>query len=152
MSAASDQTLPSRGRVGAQRPGGENRARDLRKHMTNAEKKMWHILRDMDWPQAHFRRQVKIGAYFADFLSHKFKLIIEVDGSQHAEDVGLQRDAQRTAFLNAEGFEVIRFFNIDVLKNSSGVFEAIEAKLRALTPTPNPSPQGGGADKTGEAG
>jgi very-short-patch-repair endonuclease len=117
--------------------------------MTDAEKKMWHILRDLDWPQAHFRRQVKIGQYYADFLSHKFKLIIEVDGSQHAEGFGLVHDNRRTEFLNREGFEVIRFFNIDVLTNAAGVHDAIEAKLRSLAPTPDPSPQGGGAEIEG---
>ena len=142
------QTLPLRGRVGAQRPGGVQRARSLRKNMTDAEKKMWHILRDLDWPLAHFRRQVKIGPYFADFLTHRYKLIVEVDGSQHAEGPGLNHDTRRTAFLNKEGFDVIRYFNIDVLTNAAGVHDAIEAKLHALTPTPDPSPQGGGAETT----
>jgi very-short-patch-repair endonuclease len=59
--------------------------RQLRKNQTDAERKMWFILRDLDWPEAHFRRQAKIGQYFADFLSHHFKLVIEVDGSQHFE-------------------------------------------------------------------
>ncbi|MBG1232257.1 endonuclease domain-containing protein [Aestuariivirga litoralis] len=141
------QTLPFRGRAAAKQPGGAARARQLRNSPTDAEKKMWHILRDIDWPKAHFRRQVQIGPYFADFLSHHFKLIIEVDGSQHSEDAGLRKDAARTEFLNKEGFKVLRFFNIDVLKNSAGVHHAIECELQALIPTPNPSPQGGGAEQ-----
>ncbi len=149
MNAAMNQALPLRGRAGARRPGGVQRARSLRKNMTDAGRKMWHILRDLDWPHAHFRRQVKIGPYFADFLSHKFKLVIEVDGSHHAERAGVARDNRRTALLHREGFDVIRFFNIDVLQNAAGLHDAIEAKLRAMTPTPNPSPQGGGAELKG---
>ena len=63
-------TLPLRGRETAKRSGGVTRARQFRNNMTDAEWKMWFILRDMDWPEAHFRRQVRIGAYYADFLSH----------------------------------------------------------------------------------
>ena len=144
-------TLPLMGRVTVspekgERSGGVNRSRQLRKAMTGAEKKMWHILRDMKWPSTHFRRQVKIGPYYADFLSHSFKLIIEVDGSQHFEEPALAYDAIRSKFLNAEGYLVLRFDNADVLRNSSGVHDAIAEALNERAPTPNPSPQGGGAN------
>ena len=109
---------------------------------------MWFILRDLDWPRAHFRRQVKIGQYFADFLSHRFKLIIEVDGSQHFEPDGLARDDVRTAFLGAEGFSVIRFGNNDVSGNSAGVADKIIDYFSSLTPTPTPPRKGEGQEET----
>jgi very-short-patch-repair endonuclease len=105
---------------------------------------MWWILRDLKWPEAHFRRQVKIGPFFADFLSHHFKLVIEVDGSQHFELEGLARDERRTAFLNREGFRVVRFGNHDVLSNSSGVTDRLIDVLTSLTPTPSPPHKGEG--------
>jgi very-short-patch-repair endonuclease len=148
-SKGSDQPLPLGGRVTAKRTGGVVRARELRCNMTDAEWKMWHILRDIDWPGAHFRRQAKIGPFYADFLSHSYKLIIEVDGAQHYEDDAAAIDERRTRFLNREGFKVIRFGNIDVLKNSAGVFDAITDVLKHTIPTPRlrrvPSPQGGGS-------
>ena len=121
-------------------------SRGLRKSPTDAERKMWFILRDLEWPKAHFRRQVKIGNYFADFLSHHLKLIIEVDGSQHFEPEGLARDEKRTAFLNREGFQVLRFDNHDVLTNASGVADKLIDLLSGLTPTPSPPHKGEGQD------
>ena len=135
--------LPLRGRG-----GGGVTSRQLRKNQTDAERKMWFILRDLDWPKAHFRRQVKIGQYFADFLSHHFKLIIEVDGSQHFEPDGLARDVVRTAFLGAEGFSVIRFGNNDVLGNPAGVADKVIDVLSSLTPTPTPPHKGEGQEET----
>lgn len=118
--------------------------------MTDAEWKMWHILRDVKWPGVHFRRQVKIGPFYADFLSHAYRLIIEVDGCQHYEDERAAEDKRRTAWLEREGFRVIRFGNTDVLRNSPGVFDAVVDVLKGITPTPRPrrapSPQGGGSD------
>jgi very-short-patch-repair endonuclease len=76
-----------------------------------------------------------------DFASHDARLIIEVDGGQHAEM--LDADARRTAFLEAEGYRVLRFWNNDVLGNIDGVLEVIQRAI-TTTPTPNPSPQGGG--------
>jgi very-short-patch-repair endonuclease len=131
------------------------RARQFRNNMTDAEWKMWFILRDMDWPEAHFRRQVRIGAYYADFLSHTYKTIIEVDGSQHGEANGNKHDTLRDAFMRKEGFSVLRFWNIDVLKNPSGVYDAIATHLSSVTPTPRlrrvPSPQGGGPNEGSSA-
>jgi very-short-patch-repair endonuclease len=145
----SSQTLPFRGRVAAKPPGGEVTSRSLRKSPTEAERKMWWILRDLKWPKAHFRRQAQIGPFFADFISHHFKLVIEVDGSQHFEPEGLARDARRTAFLKREGFRVIRFDNRDVLTNSAGVTDRMIYVLNVLDPTrprnaANPPPEGEG--------
>jgi very-short-patch-repair endonuclease len=90
----------------------------------------------------HFRRQVPIGPYIADFCCLKAKLIIEVDGNHHGYDENISKDAQRTAYLRSHGFSVLRFSNREVMTETTGVLEAIYAHLG--TPTPNPSPQGGG--------
>ncbi len=153
MTAIAKSSLPSRGRETAKRSGGVSRQRQLRNKMTDAEWKMWFVLRDMNWPSAHFRRQVQIGPYYADFLSHSYKTIIEVDGSQHSGDRGREHDRVRDSFLRNLGFAVLRFQNIDVLKNSQGVHDEIAAHLARLTPTPRlrraPSPQGGGSRQHG---
>jgi very-short-patch-repair endonuclease len=117
-----------------------NFARGMRKNPTDAERKLWwHLRRLPALSQTHFRRQVPFGKYVADFASHKARVIIEVDGGQHSEH--FLADKERTAFLENEGYQVLRFWNTDVMRNIDGVLEEI---VRALTPTPNPSPQGGG--------
>src|SRR4051794_11396830 len=90
------------------------RSRQLRRSATDAEQRLWHALRE-HFPAARFRWQVPFGLYHADFASHRAKLIIEVDGSQHA--VERERDAARTRFLNGEGYSVLRFWNNEVLGN-----------------------------------
>jgi hypothetical protein len=85
----------------------------------------------------HFRRQVRIGRYVADFASHSAKLIIEVDGGQHAGT--MEADAARTKVLEAHGYRVLRFWNNDVLMNVDGVLEEIQRAV-TTTPTPIPSP------------
>ena len=80
-----------------------------------------------------FRRQMIIPPYSADFVCLERRLIIEADGSHHADSA---YDVRRDAFLRGEGFEVLRFWNNDILENAGGVFEAIVA---ALQPTPHPA-------------
>ena len=94
--------------------------------MTDAERVLWRALRDA-LPEWHWRKQVPLGPYFADFASHSAKLIIELDGSQHA--VAADYDAERTRFLEAEGFRVLRCWNNDVLDNTSGVLDRIADAL-----------------------
>ena len=77
----------------------------------------------------HFRRQVPIGPYVADFACMAARLIIEVDGSQHGDDAGMQKDAKRTQWLEQEGYRVLRFWNNDVTRNIKGVLEAIHVAL-----------------------
>jgi len=103
---------------------------------------LWAALRLMKDKDLHFRRQTPIGKYIADFCCHSARMIIEVDGGQHGEEAGLLRDAERTAWLESQGYRVLRFWNNDVLENMTVVTEVI---LSALDPHPNPSPQGGGA-------
>jgi very-short-patch-repair endonuclease len=85
-----------------------------------------------------FKRQEQIGNYIVDFVCFKARLVVEADGSQHADSAG---DAQRDAYLTRQGFRVLRFWNNDVLTNSDGVGTAILAALE--TPLPNPSPARG---------
>ncbi|QXX73860.1 hypothetical protein MHY1_00661 [Methylovirgula sp. HY1] len=119
-------------------------AKAMRREMTEPERKLWKALR---WRLAvngtHFRRQVPLGPYIADFCSHGAKLIIEVDGDQHGDDTSIARDAERTAYLNSLGYRVLRFSNHDVITAIDSVLDTIAAVFE-MTPTPNPSPQGGG--------
>ncbi|MEA2779450.1 MAG: hypothetical protein QOK29_994 [Rhodospirillaceae bacterium] len=97
------------------------RARRLRKNLTDAERRLWSKLRRRQLDGFRFRRQVPLGPYFVDFLCIEERLIIEVDGGQHA--VEQAADAKRTAWLEGEGFRVVRFWNNDVLANADGVIE-----------------------------
>jgi very-short-patch-repair endonuclease len=104
-------------------------ARRLRKNETDAEQRLWKALRKLSLEGSHFRRQVPIGSYVADFACLSAKLIIEVDGSQHGEPEGLAKDAERTAWLRSQGFRVLRVWNNDVFSNLDGVLDAVYAEL-----------------------
>ena len=108
------------------------RAREMRLNPTDAEHRLWSMLRDRRMLVFKFRRQFVIERYIVDFICFERRLIIEADGSQHAES---EYDQRRDAFLRAQGFSVLRFWNNDVLQNASGVFEAIYAEL--TTPAPS---------------
>jgi very-short-patch-repair endonuclease len=92
----------------------------------------------------HFRRQVSIGPYIADFCSYGAKLIVEVDGNQHGTDGAREQDAVRTAFMQTQGYRVLRFSNRDVMLHIDMVLDTIAA---SLAPTPFPSPRGRGESK-----
>jgi very-short-patch-repair endonuclease len=96
--------------------------------MTDAERALWRALRE-SLPVYHWRKQVPLGPYFADFASHSAKLIIEVDGGQHATETAY--DAKRTAFLQGQGFRVLRFWNNDILSNIDGVVQMVAQALPA---------------------
>lgn len=125
-----------------------HRARALRKTPTEAEKVLWKSLRAMKAKGFHFRRQVPLGAYIADFACHSARLIIELDGGQHGWNAEAERDAMRTAWLENQGYRVIRFWNNEVLANIEGVLQVIGSILAQQAadshPTPNPSPSRGG--------
>ena len=131
---------------GTQRPVDHRvpRARLLRRDVTEAEKKFWQHLRQPPFKRHHFRRQATIGPYFCDFASHALKMVIELDGGQHSDNAA---DDKRTSYLVSHGYRVLRFWNNDVLQNTSGVLSAIAATIDAeAPPTPDPSPPraGGG--------
>jgi very-short-patch-repair endonuclease len=120
------------------------KAQELRRDPTDAERKLWSILRGANLVRAKFRRQQPIGPFIADFVCQRERLIIEADGGQH-EDNGYDR--QRTAFLESKGYRVFRFWNNDILGNIDGVAQAIAAALEAPHPArasrESPSPSGG---------
>ncbi len=99
----------------------------LRNGATDAETKLWRHLERIPIEGTHFRRQVSIGPYFADFACHQIGLVIELDGSQHASDGGLQRDEKRTVFLENQGYHVLRFWNSDVFDDLDAVLDTIFA-------------------------
>ncbi|MCI0599174.1 MAG: DUF559 domain-containing protein [Beijerinckiaceae bacterium] len=110
--------------------------------MTEPESKLWKALRwRIPLKGTHFRRQVSLGPYIADFCSYGAKVVIEVDGEQHGTDGARERDAARAAFMEAQGYRVLRFSNREVMLHIEMVLDTIAA---ALPPTPNPSPQGEG--------
>ncbi|MBB2971063.1 endonuclease domain-containing protein [Mesorhizobium sp. RMAD-H1] len=102
------------------------RARSLRKQDNDAERKLWQALKDRRLNGYKFVRQFPIGPYYADFVCRESKLVVEVDGSQHAES---EYDRRRDIFMKKEGYAVIRFWNVDVLNNSNAVLETIVAAL-----------------------
>jgi very-short-patch-repair endonuclease len=98
-------------------------ARKLRRNLTDAERKLWSELRGRRLNGLKFRRQVPVAGFIADFLCEEIRLILEVDGGQHGENA--EMDHQRTRVLNAAGYEVLRFWNNEVLTNIEGVCERI---------------------------
>jgi ATP-dependent helicase HrpA/adenine-specific DNA-methyltransferase len=95
----------------------------MRHQSTEAEKKLWRLLRSSQLESLKFRRQVPIGNYIADFVCHECRIIVEVDGGQHDGN----RDRERDRWLSDAGYRVLRFWNNDVLGNSNGVLGAILA-------------------------
>jgi very-short-patch-repair endonuclease len=104
-----------------------SRARSLRRRMSPPEARMWNLLRGEPFDALHFRRQVPIGPYFADFAAHGCRLVIEIDSAQHFTDAAIAYDSKRTAFLEAAGYRVLRFNTVDVLNHLGGVAELVLA-------------------------
>lgn len=124
-----------------------DRARQLRRDMTDAERRLWSCLRMRQLAGYRFRRQFPVGPYIADFACPQASLLLEVDGGQHCGSSG---DAARDAFLRARGFRVLRFWNDEVVRNPAGVCDVI---LRWLTARPPPQPstrEGRNAPQAGE--
>ena len=111
-----------------------DRARALRKTPTDTERHLWRLLRAKRLNGWKFRQQYPIGSYIADFACPAARLIIEADGSQHADSA---RDSRRDAWLLQQGWRTLRFWNNDILTNEEGVLTAVLAALS--TPLPNPS-------------
>ena len=109
------------------------RAKTMRANPTDAERRLWSILRGKRLAGCKFKRQVIIDPYIADFVNFEQRLIIEADGSQHADN---RYDERRDAYLKRQGFAVIRFWNSEALKDTSAVAETI---WRALQSPPLPS-------------
>jgi very-short-patch-repair endonuclease len=117
-----------------------SRARDLRQRSTDAETELWLQLRAGRLNGFKFGRQHPVPPYICDFFCEQARLVVELDGSQHSEEV----DAGRSAFLESQGLRVLRFWNNDVLESTTTVLEAILSAVenRTLTPTPLPRERG----------
>ena len=117
------------------------RARSMRREPTDAEKRLWRLLRGSRLAGWRFRRQHLIGPYIVDFACFEARLVVEADGGQHSGSV---RDGERDAYLKQCGWQVLRFWNNEVLGNSDGVVTAIlEALGWRRHPHPNPPPHAG---------
>ena len=131
----------------------KKRARYMRANPTDAERKLWYILRDKRLNELRWRRQQVIDdRYIVDFVCFKHRLMVEADGSQHVES---EDDVERDVWLMGQGFRVLRFWNSDILNNMEGVAETIISATRNIAaqtcgaPTPNPLPQGERANEHG---
>ena len=112
-------------------------ARHLRRSSTDAELRLWGVLRSRDLLGYKFRRQYSVGPFVVNFCCPAKKLLIELDGGQHLENVAY--DERRTAFLRSKGFRVLRFWDHDVLQDTDAVLHSITEELdRPLTPTLSP--------------
>ncbi|WP_432823932.1 endonuclease domain-containing protein [Trichloromonas sp.] len=102
-------------------------ARTLRRNSTDAESLLWKHLRARQMDGFKFRRQEQIGRFIVDFVCYDKKLIVEADGGQHATEQ--KKDEERTCWLNAQGFRVVRFWNNEILTNIEGVLDVVRAHL-----------------------
>ncbi|HEX9024438.1 MAG TPA: endonuclease domain-containing protein [Geobacteraceae bacterium] len=112
-------------------------AKELRKRMTDAESILWKRLKAKQLDGLKFRRQEQLGRFIVDFVCFEKGIIIEADGGQHA--VEMEKDEERTQWLNSQGYTVLRFWNNDILSNTDGVMEAIKSAC-SQAPSPRPSP------------
>ncbi|HEX2591208.1 MAG TPA: endonuclease domain-containing protein [Rhizomicrobium sp.] len=131
------------------------RARKLRRAETASEHKLWQHLRRKQIHDVRFRRQFTLGPYIVDFVCLRAKLVIEVDGFSHTTIEQIDYDEKRTRWLNREGYQVLRFWNLDVLTNLDRVIERIDietlARLKEIPPK-FPPPLGGGGAARSDAG
>lgn len=107
-----------------------NIARALRKNQTPQEKKLWNILKNRQFENLKFKRQVPFGKYIADFFCESQKLIIEIDGGQHNENENIIKDIERTKYFEKEGYRVIRFWNNEIDNNLDGVYLKLKSVIK----------------------
>ena len=129
---------PGEGRVRETMNQSTERAKTLRRNMTDAERAFWRRVRDRRFGGLKFRRQVPVGSYFVDFLCFEKKIIIELDGGQHFDRAVY--DQHRTRFLETQGYQVVRFWDNDVLKNMAGVLAELAHLCGTDDPHPSPLP------------
>ncbi|MEK7342315.1 MAG: DUF559 domain-containing protein [Pseudomonadota bacterium] len=110
------------------------KARALRNNATDAERALWQAISARKVRGVRFNRQVPIGPFICDFVARSIGLVIEVDGGQHSDEA----DAERTNYIEAQGFRVVRFWNNDVLNNLDGVIAEIGGVIADM-PSPDPS-------------
>jgi very-short-patch-repair endonuclease len=117
------------------------RAQDLRKNLASAERTLWTRLSRRQVACTKFSRQIPIGPFICDFVSRSARPVVELDGGQHDENEG--RDRERTAYIEGMGYKVMRFWNNEVLEAIESVVSRIEVKLRN-SPSPAPPASGRG--------
>ena len=110
-------------------------AKQLRTNQTDAERRLWYHLRAHRFMGLKFKRQKPLGPYIVDFICMERRIIIELDGGQHAEQ--MLYDQQRDTWLSGEGYTVLRFWNNEVMQELEGVLEKI--RMVALSPSPSPT-------------
>lgn len=113
-------------------PDAIQKARTLRSNMTDVERVVWQAIRGEQMDGYKFRRQFAIGKYIADFACIEKKLVIELDGGQHQDHQDY--DEQRNIFMQEQGWQVLRFWNTDVLENPDGVLFRIAERLKDSPP------------------
>jgi len=121
--------------------------------MPTPEARLWNALRELRPLRFHFRRQVPLGRYYADFACHAKRLVVEVDGDTRGPDAALAYDAHRDLFIASQGYRIIRVSNNDVMRNLGGVMTTILAALDQPPPSFSPhkgkgSPPGGSENTT----
>jgi very-short-patch-repair endonuclease len=114
-------------------------ARSLRRRQTDAEARLWSRLRDRRLAGMKFRRQVPCGPYIADFLCDEAMLIVELDGAGHSEDRTMAKDHDRTAYLKTLGYEVVRYWNIDIDRDIANVVDGIYLAAAPRLKAPHPA-------------
>jgi very-short-patch-repair endonuclease len=113
---------------------GKEYASQLRLNLTDAERILWRRLRVFKSHGFHFRRQAPFENYVLDFVCHRARVVIELDGSQHAEEKQIRHDEKRTKYLTRRGYRVLRVWNSEVFENPDGVAEAVLAFARCPHP------------------
>lgn len=108
--------------------------RELRQQMTGAEQTLWRRLRSRQVMGAKFRRQHQFGPYILDFYCEERRLAVEVDGGQHYSSLGAEQDAARTRYLAAKGLRVLRFSNLEVLRETEAVMRRVAGALGEPSP------------------
>jgi len=118
----------------------QDNAKSLRRHMTDAEHRLWYCLRGNRLLGVKFKRQKTVGPYIVDFVCVTHRLVIEVDGSQHLHSAA---DNRRDQYLQQCGYRVLRFWNHEVLTQTASVLEAVRLALVDAPSPPTPLPQAG---------
>jgi len=118
----------------------QDNARHLRKTQTDAERRLWQLLRNRSLEGCKFRQQHPVGSYICDFFCIDRQLVIEVDGGQHAERI--ESEEERTSYLESRGYTVMRFWNHEVLTETEAVLEKVLNMISSISSHPVPLPEG----------
>jgi very-short-patch-repair endonuclease len=132
--------------TGEFKPRNTARAKTLRNQATPTERLLWTALSNRKVDGYKFSRQIPVGPYFADFLCREARLVVELDGFSH--DLNQDYDQRRDAFMKAQGYQLLRFNNADVMNNLEGVVETIALMLTETGPPPAPPASGRGVEMT----